>query len=288
MTSAKKEKPKIHPSNEETKKSQKPVLRSSTIERLATARVSLKVPPNQVKSGPTKKLSLKANGVSLQKDAGTENKKQGPKEVKSSSKQEDMKKANGEVLVETNGHDKNEMKASVVLPTNSGAVQSVEPKNNHSGLKDIGELSKTSSENHLISEREHVHENVGQLHMDSSLPKHDHANEGNPSRVEEVLSKLSSVPGDKPEHITDVIINPTAESPIKALTVSAVNSKVNQEIYESNVVSPAVSMKQISTPPPSDQVMPEPVHSRKKWNNDEDSSKAAKDFRKLLFFGRRS
>ncbi|RYR43823.1 hypothetical protein Ahy_A08g040219 [Arachis hypogaea] len=226
---SKNNKPKIHPSNEETKKSQKPVLRNSTIERLATARV---VSQKVSKAVPTKKPSLKANAVPLEK------KKQGVKEVKSSKK-----KANEE----------REHASEVVLPINSA-------KN-------------------LISEREHVHKNVGQLHMEAS-------------RGKDLSSKLSSLAADKPQQIAEAIMNPSAASPIKPPpAVSAVSSKVSLEIDEINAaVSLQVPMKQNATPPPplSDQVMSEPVHSRKKWNNDEDSSKAAKGFRKLLFFGRRS
>ncbi|RDX85360.1 COP1-interacting protein 7, partial [Mucuna pruriens] len=282
---SKKENPKIHPSNEETKKLQKPVLRNSTIQRLATARVSQqKVSPSQAKPGPTKKPSLKANGVPLQKTTGTEKKKQGPKEVKSSSKKEDVKKTNEKVLAGTNNQAKNEMEVSVVLPMNSSTLQSVEPNNSNLGLKDFEELSKTSSEKqaaYLISKKEH------ELHANPSLPNHDHILEGNQSRGE-VLNKLSSLAGDnKPQHIPDVIANPAAALPSKPPTVSAVNSKVNQEIYESNAIFPIVTEKQIDAPPPSNQVMPEPVHSRKKWNSDEDSSKPAKGFRKLLFFGRK-
>ncbi|KAJ1386442.1 hypothetical protein SESBI_40805 [Sesbania bispinosa] len=285
LTSAKKDNSKIHPSNEETKKLHKPVLRNSTIERLATARVSQqKVSPSQAKSGPTKKPSVKANGVPLQKAAGNEKKKQGPKEVKPSNHKEDAKKTKGGVLPDTSTQAKNEMEASVVLPVNSGAVQAVEPNNNNLGLKVNGELSQASSDKHsryLTPEREQVLENVGQHHMDSSLP--------NQLRGEEVSDKLSSLPGDnKPQHNTDVIINPTPTLPSKPLTVSAVNSKVNQKIDEINAMPPKVSEIQISTPPPSNQVIPEPIHSRKKWSTDEDSSKAAKGFRKLLFFGRRS
>ncbi|KAG4981425.1 hypothetical protein JHK85_035383 [Glycine max] len=296
LTSAKKENPKIHPSNEETKKLQKPVIRNSTIERLATARVSQpKVSPSPAKSGPTKKPSLKANGVPLQKTTGTEKKKQAPKEVKSSSHKENEKKTNGEVLVgATNGQDKNEKEVSVALPMKSVPAQSVEPNNSNLGSKDNGELSKTSLEKHTtywISEREHVHANVGQLHADPSLPNHDCALGGNQSRGEEVSNKLSLLPGDnKPRHITEVITSPTAALPSKPQTVSSVNSKVNQEIDESNTILPQVTEKQISTtPPPDNQVMmPEPVHSRKKWNTVEDNSKPAKGFRKLLFFGRKS
>ncbi|KAK7324594.1 hypothetical protein VNO77_28285 [Canavalia gladiata] len=297
LTSTKKENPKIHPSNEETKKLHKPVLRNSTIDRLATARVSQqKALPSQAKSSPTKKPSLKAKGVPLQKTAAAEKKKQGPKQVKSSNHKEDVKKTNGKVLADSNVQAKNEMDDSVVLPVKSGAVQSNEPNNNNLGLKDIEELSKTSSEKqatHLKSEREHVHENGDQLHMDSSLQNHDHALGKNQSRAEEVLNKLPSLPGDnKPHHIADVIKNPAAAAalPSTPQTVSTVKSKVNQEIYESNAVLPKVSeiLLSTTTPPPTNQVMPEPIHSRKKWNSVEDSSKAAKGFRKLLFFGRKS
>ncbi|KAK7272513.1 hypothetical protein RJT34_29152 [Clitoria ternatea] len=295
LASAKKVNPKVHPSGEETKKAPKPVLRNSTIDRLASARVSqpkVSPAPTQAKSGPTKKPSLKANGVPLQKTAGTEKKRPGPKEVKSSNHKEHVKKTNGVVLAGTNGQAKNEIEATVVLPRNFGAIQSVESNNKDLGLKNIGELPKTSPEKHAtysVLEKEHVHESVDQLHMNSSLPNNDHNLGGNQLRAEKVLNKLSSLPGDnKPQHATDVNINPTIALPSKLSTVSAVNSKVNQEIKESNAILPKVSQKQISTPPPSNQVMPEPIHSRKKWNSDEDSSKAAKGFRKLLFFGRKS
>ncbi|AET05580.1 transmembrane protein, putative [Medicago truncatula] len=56
--------------------------------------------------------------------------------------------------------------------------------------------------------------------------------------------------------------------PNKPSIYTAVNSKVNQEIEESNVTSPKVSEIQISTPPPSNQAMQESIHNRKKWIND--------------------
>ncbi|KAL2331460.1 hypothetical protein Fmac_019041 [Flemingia macrophylla] len=276
LTPAKKENPKIHPSNENTKKLNKPVHGQSTIQRLATSRVSQqKVSPSQVKSVPTKKPSLKANGVPLQKKTtGTEKKKQGAKEVKSSSHKEDVKKTNEEVLSGTNGQAKNIMEVSVKLPVNSGAMQSVEPKNSNLGLTQNGELSETSSEKratYLNSEREHLHGNVVLQ-----------------SRGEEVSSKMSSLPSDnKPQHITNVITNSTTALPSKPLTSSAVISKVNHEIDESGAILLKVTEKQVTTPPPTNQVMAEPIHSRKKWKSDEDSSKAAKGFRKLLFFGRK-
>jgi hypothetical protein len=81
----------------------------------------------------------------------------------------------------------------------------------------------------------------------------------------------------------------TAALPTKPLIYTALNSKVNHKIDESYVTPPKVSEIEIFTPPPSNQVMQESTHNRKKWiNEEEDSSKAAKGFRKLLFFGRRS
>ncbi|CAI8593086.1 unnamed protein product [Vicia faba] len=278
--STKKGNPKIHPSNEETKKLNKPVIRSSTINRLATARVTQqKVSPSQPKSSPAKKPSLKANKVPLQK-------KQLPKEVKSSDPKEDAGKTKGKVLSDTNAKTKNEVKASLVLPIKPVAAQAVEQNNNNHDLKVTGEVSKASPEKYprsLISEREIVHENMRHLRTNSSLPNHDHPLGGNQSRGEEVSDKLSSLHGD------NMITASTAALPTKPLTYTASNSKVNQKIDESYVTPPKVSEIQISTPPPSNQAMQESNHNRKKWINDEeDSSKAAKGFRKLLFFGRRS
>ncbi|XP_058766529.1 COP1-interacting protein 7-like isoform X2 [Vicia villosa] len=279
--STKKGNPKIHPSNEETKKSNKPVIRSSTINRLATARVTQqKVSPSQPKPTPAKKPSLKTNKVPLQQ------KKQLPKEVKSSNPKEDARKTKGKVLSDTNAKIKNEVKASPVLPIKPVAAQAVEQNNNNHDLKVIGEVSKASPEKHprsLISEREIAHENTLHLRTNSSLPNHVHPSGGNQSRGEEVSDKLPSLHGD------NMITASTAALPIKPLIYTASNSKVDQKIDESYVTPPKVSEIQSSTPPPSNQAMQESNHNRKKWINDEeDSSKAAKGFRKLLFFGRRS
>ena len=87
---------------------------------------------------------------------------------------------------------------------------------------------------------------------------------------------------------TNMITTSTAALPNKPL-IYTVNSKVNQKIEESNVTSSKVSEIQISTPPPSNEAMQESIHNRKKWINDEEnSSKVVRGFRKLIFFGRRS
>jgi hypothetical protein len=121
----------------------------------------------------------------------------------------------------------------------------------------------------LTSEREIVHKNIRQVHKNSSL--------ANRSRGQEVSDKLSSLSSDnnQPRHNTEIITTSTAALPIK--------------MDESNVTPPKVSEIEIFTPPPSNQVMQESTHNRKKWiNEEEDSSKAAKGIRKLLFFERRS
>lgn len=277
-TETKKGNPKIHPSNEETKTSNKPVLRSSTINRLATARVTQqKVSPSQPKSSPAKKPSLKANKVPLQK-------KQLPKEVKSSNPKEGARETKAKVLSDTNAKTKIETKASLVLPIKPVAAKAVEQNNNNHDLKVIEEVSKASPEKHprsLISERETPHENMRHIRTNSSLPNHDQPSVGNQSRGEEVSDKLPSLHGDNM-----ITASSTAALPTKPLMYTASNSKVNQKIDEIYVTPPKVSEIQISTPPPSNQ---ESIHNRKKWiNEEEDSSKAAKGFRKLLFFGRRS
>lgn len=276
-TLVKNAKPKVHPSSEETKKIPKPVLRNSTIERLATARVSQNVSPIQAKSVPTKKQTLTGNGVPSQKTAGAK-KKVGPKEVNSSNKKDDKKNINAQTQLT--------MEAPVVLPVKHSAVQPVEPNDSIVRFKDIMESSPVKNAGHLISERESMPENVTKLDLDSSVPNQVGAFRGNLSRVE-VSDKVSSVPSeDNPGKITGAIINPTEASSNKVPAVSVVNLKANHEIHEHNPVSPKRSAIEVSTPPP--RVMPEPVHSRKKWSSDEDSSKAAKGFRKLLFFGRKS
>ncbi|KAI4333701.1 hypothetical protein L6164_018475 [Bauhinia variegata] len=296
-TSVKKEKPKVPPSTEETKKLSKPVLRNSTIERLATAKVS-QVSPIQAKSDSTKKPSLKANGVRSQKTAGTEKKKQGPKEVKSSNHKEDTKKIKGDLSLDTDTQPqaRHEVEAKVILPIKSGVAESVEANDTNVRPKDIREISsKPSAEKnagHLISKKESILENAGQHHIKSPVPNQDSTFMGNLSRDDKILDKVSSVPGeDKARHISDALLNHTAAaatSANKSPAVSAVNSAVNQEKDDKYFVSPKISGIDISTPPTSDTATPELTYSRKKWNSEDDSSKAAKGFRKLLFFGKRS
>ncbi|KAI4322911.1 hypothetical protein L6164_022561 [Bauhinia variegata] len=285
-TSTRIEKPKIPPST---------VCRNSTIERLATAKVS-QVSPIQAKSDSTKRPTLKANGLRSQKTAGTEKKKQGPKEVKSSTQKEDAKKINGNLSLDTDTQPqaKYEMEAKVILPIKCGVALSVEPNDTNVNLKDIREVSSKPSaekiDEHLISKKGSILENVGQLQIKSSVPNQDSTFGGNLSRDDKVLDKVSSVPGKgKPKDIPDVVLNPTAAaSPNKSPAVSAVSPTVNPETDNNYSVSPKISGIDISTPPPSNMETPEPTHTRKKWNSEDDFSKAAKGFRKLLFFGKRS
>ncbi|PPS18329.1 hypothetical protein GOBAR_AA02249 [Gossypium barbadense] len=68
-------------------------------------------------------------------------------------------------------------------------------------------------------------------------------------------------------------------------TPSETNSEVNGKDTSGRVIAEI----EISTPPPNEAIEMEPsVHSRKKWNNGENSPKASKRFRKLLFFGKRT
>ncbi|KEH26571.1 transmembrane protein, putative [Medicago truncatula] len=81
------------------------------------------------------------------------------------------------------------------------------------------------------------------------------------------ISMITSLRGDNNQlrNNTNMITTSTDALPNKPLIYTAVNSK------------------------PSNQAMQESIHNRKKWINDEEnSSKVVKGFRKLIFFGRRS
>lgn len=91
---------------------------------------------------------------------------------------------------------------------------------------------------------------------------------------------------DVPEMIT---VDPIPPSPDKTGQFSTVNVRTNSEVDGKDTSGRVIAEIEISTPPPNEAIEMEPsVHSRKKWNNGENSPKASKRFRKLLFFGKRT
>ncbi|KAI5571607.1 hypothetical protein POPTR_011G122900v4 [Populus trichocarpa] len=269
-TSIKNEKPKSKSPSQETKKA---LFRSSTIDRLATARATTKSPSTELKAAQPKKANLKANGLA-QKTAGADNKKP-PNTVKS---------------------DVNRKKVGTIAraekPADLLPMQAAQSADEIDGFKDIKELhSVASTENNagnVISAGNLDDKgcNGDSLHMDSSAP-HNHSRAGDEgfSKVAPVVCEDIETSDNHGEYISETIIHPVLESPNRALNPCAVDIRENgafSEILE----SPEKTEIEISTPPP-DEMNPEPIHSRKKWNSEDHSPKVAKGFRKLLLFGRK-
>ncbi|XP_059441311.1 COP1-interacting protein 7 isoform X2 [Corylus avellana] len=294
-TSMKTEKPKIQTPIEETKKVNKPVLRSSTIDRLATARVTQKVSSTQSKLEQPKKSTLKANGVGAttlpQKTAGAENKKPSDA-IKVSTNLNQALSSDSDVQA------KDSMDSTAGLLAKSSAAQATEA-NDALVLKDIKELrSKSSTEKNgenVISHQDDGDCNEDSLNMASSVPTEDHVPrldqlEGNveglskASSVHTVEKTLSEGPQ---EDIPEIAIHPMPASPNKNLMSYAENIEANGATNENFPVSSEISEIEISTPPPSNGAVSEQIHSRKKWESDENPTKSAKGFKRLLLFGRK-
>ncbi|KAJ9182867.1 hypothetical protein P3X46_006814 [Hevea brasiliensis] len=265
-SSLKNEESKTQPPSQETKKT---LFRSSTIDRLASARTIPKVESAQSKPAEPKKASSKANGLP-QKTAGAD-KKLSPKTVKPNVPQKkESKVAAAEELKK--------------VP----ATESIDQ------FKDIKELHSVDSlekdEGNMISRTVTSNDKgySGSVpHMDSSAQlDHLKGDDEGLSMAAPILAENIKTSGDHDHYTSEMTKHPVPESPNEDLNLSAENIRDNGMKTE-NVPSPEKSEIQISTPPPAE-INPETVHSRKKWNSDETSPKAAKGFRKLLLFGRKS
>ncbi|KAM1857603.1 hypothetical protein ACFX14_007692 [Malus domestica] len=283
----------------ETKKSDKPVIRSSTIERLATARVAEKLSTSP-SSGQPKKQSIKANGViataSSQKAVAAVNKKPSPNKAKPSDAKDNLKNSNEIISSNSDIHEKVCIESTEALPVKSEAALVTQPTTAINHLEETKELHGTSSveknEGNLMVQREALENgscNGYSPNLVSSVPYEEKAQQLNQftGDVEE-LSKESPVLSEgKRNCIPEMSVSPPIlGSPKKASIVSAVNIEENGARTKNLPVS-EISDIAISTPP-SDETLAEQLHSRKKWNSDENSSKAAKGFKKLLLFGRKS
>ncbi|KAJ6752096.1 hypothetical protein OIU85_002514 [Salix viminalis] len=235
--STKNEKPKTQSPSQDAKK---PVIRSSTIDRLATARATPKLTSTESKAVQPKKATLKANVLS-QKAAGAGN--TSPDTVQSDiNRKKDGAVATGE------------------RPVDKIPAQTSQYSEGINDFKDIKEMHSVSSTKH----------NAGIMISGDSLD--DKGCNGDSLRIDSSALPDHSKTGDEG----------CPESQNKALNLCAIDVRENggfSEILESSEI-------EISTPPP-DEINPEPIHSRKKWNSDENSPKAAKGFRKLLLFGRK-
>lgn len=281
---------KSQPSTQDTKKSPKPVLRSSTIERLATARKTSKVSSAELKSSQPKKPTVKENSSSTtQKAAPAKDKKSSTNRAKAS----DIK--SGEKKVLPSGYNaqgkKESNEVTVALPMEPAPSKATQPTDIVDDFKDIQELQTTpieKTEGNATSKPNRSGEdqssNAKMVTVNKPMQL-DHAKGDEEFAMPtKVVSEENIAPG---KDIPETTVHPVPPVPSKTVRFSTVNIEgmgATNEKYESHRVSEI----EISTPPPNDGMEKEAMHSRKKWNNEESPPKAAKGFRKLLFFGRKS
>ncbi|XP_021287750.1 uncharacterized protein LOC110419161 [Herrania umbratica] len=284
---------KSQPSTQDTKKSPKPVLRSSTIERLATARNTSKASSAESKASQPKKSTLKENGSSTtvsQKTARVEDKESSSNKVRASDKKSGPNKVLSSDSVAL-GKDSKEV--TVALPMEPATPKETQPTDIVDDFKDIQELQSTSiekTEEKEISQRntsEDRSSNGNMLNEDKPVQLDHVKGDEELTKASTVVSEDKRAPEDFVEDIPEMTVHPLPPPPVKTVKFATVNIEGNGGMNE-KFLSPRISEIEISTPPPNDGMNAEPVHSRKKWNNDETSPKAAKGFRKLLFFGRKN
>lgn len=235
----------------------KPVLRSSTIERLAVARTAPKEPQQK----PVIKRTSKPSGYKTEKAQEKKSSKIGQSDAKSVELSRDPSLEIKETVVE-DSHSYLSEKQVDALP----AVASVDD------FKDIKELHSLPSEetarvknrpNEIIAEKVQDQTKID----DQETVKNTSVSEDKQITTKHYSEDVGEVQASQEKPV----------SPKKSVTFSETNME------EKYYFSPAVSEIDISTPPAT-----EADHSRKKWNSEETSPKAtAKVFRKLLMFGRK-
>ncbi|XVF78176.1 hypothetical protein PTKIN_Ptkin14bG0108700 [Pterospermum kingtungense] len=286
---------KSQPLAQDVKKSTKPVLRSSTIERLATARNTSKVSSTESKPNQPKKSTLKQNGPSTsvsQKTARVEDKKTSTNKVKE-AKASDKKSGRSTVLPsDSDAQAKKDLKE---VPTEAAAPKPTQPTDSIDDFKDIQELQITSIEKTegsavlpQIKTSEDRSSN-GNMLTEGKPPRLDHVKGDDGIKKDSTaVSDDKRAPENYEQDVPEMIVHPLPPAPTKTVRFSTVHIEGNAATNE-KYQSPRIPEIEISTPPPPNYGMDmESVHSRKKWNNDDNTPKAAKGFRKLLFFGRRS
>lgn len=277
--STKTEKAKLHAPTDENKKSHKPVMRSSTIDRLAAARTTNKQLSTESKVGQNRKPTSKVNSVmatsSLKKTKGT----QEPQDkVNRSDKKTSTKNSR---ISSSNIQGRNSISATPLISEESRSAEGTLGKND---IEDFGTVKVL----HTVTSVEKREVNM--------LSTKDASDDKNSIQVlsdkdllsSEDLSTKKELQGNVDNRvgiIPQVTVHPTVENNLKS-TVLNTDAKGGEKKKLS--FSPEISVMDISTPPPNSETSPELSHSRKKWNNGESSPKVPKGFRKLLLFGRRS
>uniref|UniRef100_A0A803MH96 COP1-interacting protein 7 n=1 Tax=Chenopodium quinoa TaxID=63459 RepID=A0A803MH96_CHEQI len=265
----------------------KPILRSSTIERLAAAKTSPIAPSTQPKKEAAKVKGANVN-IGSQKTASVDAKKVNAEKNKPSEKKAVIKNVNGvSSSVADNKEEKGTKKVgastpTMELPTMQG-VQAEDPK-------DIKELHVTSSiinkDVNVVEQINTSDEKVGNL-VEDHPTNLDLLEEKNDKIFKESLSfpKEEKVSDDHYKSGPELSIHPLPESPPKQLGSALIDEDQTTKTGI-NLGFTEISEIEESTPPPTNEVSIDPIQ-RKKWDGAENSPKSTKGFRKLLMFGRK-
>ncbi|GMP64707.1 hypothetical protein CsSME_00025848 [Camellia sinensis var. sinensis] len=267
LVSMKNEKPKLQ-SPKEMEKLQKPILRNSTIDRPAAARVTPKLSSTEAKSSQPRKA--------ISKSSGTENKKPGTNRVNSSDKTNGPKNSNG-LLSSDSGtqRKKDSADATIAFPAELSTGRATKPSDAIDDSENIKELHSISSiekdEVNRVLERDTLDDTSSSRNSpngDFSIPVQDHAAQlDNLKGDNEVTSKASPVLEDMTvsngyvQFVPEVTIHRLPPSPKKALYSTALHIDEDGEGNENFSVSPEISVVEMSTPTPNDKMAPEPIHS---------------------------
>lgn len=321
IVSMKNEKPKLQSPEEATEKLRKPVLKTSTIDRLASAKVTHKFPSNELKSSQPKKAISKASG--------TENKKPGTERVKPLDKKESLSNSNGLLSAAPGAKRKTDSADPIVaLPASEQATQpsdaiddsekialpTTEQATQPSDAIDVSENIALPATEQATQPYDAIDDsgNIEELHRMSTIEKNGdkdllgerledkkscgrNSPKGNFSMpIQDHPDQLEYVKGDNASKTAsngrayfspEVTVHFFPSSPKKALNAAVVHIDENNVVNKQFSVSPGISVVQVATPQ-DETTAPNP--SRKKWNSGEHSPKAVKGFRKLLFFGRKT
>lgn len=233
-----------------TQSKAKPVLRSSTIERLAVARTA---PPKEPQQKPVNKRTTSKPVV-------------GSKTEKPQDKKPSRKLSRDPSL---------EIKETV----------EEEESQSYLPVKQADELPLPAASSSVDDDFKDIKEMMHSLPNEETITNHQHKVEED--QTNEEIVKMTSVCEDK--QVTRDICSEDAEEAKDASAPKPLSPKKSVTFSETNMeekyfFSPTVSETDVSTPPATEAA----DHSRKKWNSEETSPKAtAKVFRKLLMFGRK-
>ncbi|CAA7039663.1 unnamed protein product, partial [Microthlaspi erraticum] len=236
----------------------KPVMRSSTIERLAAARTAPKEPQQK----PVIKRTSKPLGNKTEKPQDKKSSKIGQSDAKSLELSRDPSFE----IKETVGDSQSYLPEKQVDEPRAAAASSADDFKDIKELHSLPDKETARGTNEITADHQKVQE---------QMEIHDHEIVKKTSICEDKQITAKS----RSEDVVEVDASQAKPaSPKKSVTFSETNME------EKYYFSPAVSEIDVSTPPAN-----ETDHSRKKWNSEETSPKAtAKVFRKLLMFGRKN